>query len=324
MKKRKIVFLALGAICSIALFGCAEKEKIESFQKIEVLDGAIIEKDKDEYYNLNLKDRKYTKNNDNVVVLEDTLKSQLIFEEGKHYILYNNKKVEIPDGKYNSLNLSANGSYLAYMVYEDGYNLKIIDVENDREKEINSKVRVSGTFFDFIDDYTLVYYGISEDNKNGIFTYNLKEERETLVYELKEGYIEFLKVIKDKVIFLEQKDEEKSLKEFDIKNKNTEMISNEVKFVYDIEENKEEYFLLGNIRGNGESLYKLNKDGISERLVYDFPRKIDMKKGLSKTKEEGILFIGNEHNTNNVYEYKENEIKLITEKEGIYEFVKKD
>ncbi|MGL5416923.1 MAG: hypothetical protein ACRDAU_14750 [Clostridium sp.] len=326
MKRSRKIFLVLGVICSgIVLFGCAEKEKVECFKKVEVLEGALIEKDKEEFYNLNLNGERYVKGNEKFAILEDTLKSQLIFENGKHYILYNGEKLEIPSEDYNNLNLSTEGKYLAYMVYRDGYDLKILDLEKNLERNLDSKVSISGTFFDFINDDILVYYGISEDNKNGIFTYNLETNKEELQYEVPEGYIEFLKGNKDEIIFLEDGEEKKTLKKFILKDKKIEIIREDITFIYDIIKIKDEYFLLGNIKENGESLYKINRNNEFERIVYDFPKKIDMKKGLSMTKENNILFIGENMDSkeNEVYEYKDEEIKLITENEGIYNFVKK-
>ncbi|MGL4873663.1 MAG: hypothetical protein ACRC30_03315 [Clostridium sp.] len=326
MKKRRMFFFMLGAICSsILLVGCGKKEKIEGFERIEILEGAIIKRDKGEFYNLNLREDKYVKNNNNSVVLEDTSKSQLIFENEKHFALYNGEKIEFTSENYSSLNLSSNGSYLAYMVYEEGYNLKILDLEEKLEKNLKSKVRVSGTFFDFINDNTLVYYGISEDNKNGIFMYDLKADKEELIYEIKEGYVEFLKVIGNDVIFLEQSDKGKKLEKISIEDKKSKIITDEITFIYDMVENKEGYFILGSGKEGANSLYRIDKNGRVERLVYDFPQKIDVEKGLSKISDK-ILFIGNSNNIDgsSVYEYKDNEIKLISEKEGIYEFVKKD
>ncbi|MDO5039013.1 hypothetical protein [Clostridium sp.] len=314
---------------SLTFISCNSKSNIENsnlnLQPINLEKGSVLLESNGKYKVFDLQEDKYHGiSNDRVIINFNKESGTYIFvKDGKHYIYYKGKEIPIKDSNYNFIKISYDGRYVSYMSYDNGYNLKVISLEDDKEINIKSKVAISGNLYDFIKNDKLVYYGISEDKINGIFTYDLKENKEELLYNLKSGgYVDFLKGDLNSVFVFQQKaNNEKILLEINAENKNINNISNSFKSINDLEKQDNSYYILGEAFDDTKSLYKL-KDKNIKKLVFSFPSSINMKKGI-QISNSGILFIGSNSSEGKeeVFSYKDNSVSLISNKEGNYNFI---
>lgn len=314
---------------SLTFISCNSKSNIENsnlnLQPINLEKGSVLLESNGKYKVFDLQEDKYHGiSNDRVIINFNKESGTYVFvKDGKHYIYYKGKEIPIKDSNYNFIKISYDGRYVSYMSYDNGYNLKVISLEDDKEINIKSKVAISGNLYDFIKNDKLVYYGISEDKINGIFTYDLKENKEELLYNLKSGgYVDFLKGDLNSVFVFQQKaNNEKILLEINAENKNINNISNSFKSINDLEKQDNSYYILGEAFDDTKSLYKL-KDKNVKKLVFSFPSSINMKKGI-QISNSGILFIGSNSSEGKeeVFSYKDNSVSLISNKEGNYNFI---
>jgi hypothetical protein len=146
--------------------------------------------------------------------------------------------------------------------------------------------------YDWYDVNTLVYYGVSNDGVNGLFTYDIKENKEELLYGIKEGYLAFIKGTIDNVVFLQLTlENKKELIMIDKKTKDVKILTDNIEELSDIIMNKEKIYFTGKVVDNIDSLYELNKNK-PKRLVYDFPAAVKIKKGVKVDENGNILFVG--------------------------------
>ena len=314
---------------SLTFISCNSKSNIENsnlnLQPINLEKGSVLLESNGKYKVFDLQEDKYHGiSNDRVIINFNKESGTYVFvKDGKHYIYYKGKEIQIKDSNYNFIKISYDGRYVSYMSYDNGYNLKVISLEDDKEINIKSKVAISGNLYDFIKNDKLVYYGISEDKINGVFTYDLKENKEELLYNLKSGgYVDFLKGDLNSVFVFQQKaNNEKILLEINAENKNINNISNSFKSINDLEKQDNSYYILGEAFDDTKSLYKL-KDKNVKKLVFSFPSIINMKKGI-QISNSGILFIGSNSSEGKeeIFSYKDNSVSLISNKEGNYNFI---
>ncbi len=314
---------------SLTFISCNSKSNIENsnlnLQPINLEKGSVLLESNGKYKVFDLQEDKYHGiSNDRVIINFNKESGTYVFvKAGKHYIYYKGKEIPIKDSNYNFIKISYDGRYVSYMSYDNGYNLKVISLEDDKEINIKSKVAISGNLYDFIKNDKLVYYGISEDKINGVFTYDLKENKEELLYNLKSGgYVDFLKGDLNSVfVFQQRANNEKILLEINAENKNINNISNSFKSINDLEKQDNAYYILGEAFDDTKSLYKL-KDKNVKKLVFSFPSSINMKKGI-QISNSGILFIGSNSSEGKeeIFSYKDNSVSLISNKEGNYNFI---
>ena len=162
---------------------------------------------------------------------------------------------------------------------------------------------------------------IDDEKNNGIFIYNIHDNEEKLIYKLESGYVEYLEVLNNEVVFLQQKEgKQKILKFINEKGDISESIEN-IDVISDVEYTEDGIFIIGKMKDNNYSLYKYS-DGKIKRLVYDFPKIINLEKGLSKDSNGNILFIGgDEPKMDRVYICKDGAISELMNNEGGYYFI---
>lgn len=323
-KRRRINFLvSLILLISMFLYGCNNKQEEE--QKIDIKSGAIALENLGEYKIYNLTNDKYEKIDTEYLITAYDLKSgNFIYNEnGQNKVNYLGKEELIEEGKtVISPKLSIGGDYLAYFIREDYLELKLKDLSKSKEIQINSNVSISGELIDWLDEDTLVYYGIDNDKNNGIFIYNIIDKEEKLLYKLDLGYVEFLKVLDNEIVLVQDKGgKEKLVKVINENGEVTETIKN-ISDVSDIESNSDGIFILGKLQDNNYSLYKY-KEGTIKRLVFDFPKFINLEKGLSKDKDGNITFSGGEdHKQEKIYKCSDDAISMVNGDSGSYHFIR--
>lgn len=322
-RKRFSIIILMIFVVSI-FYGCNNKEKEEKTIKIDLNSGSMAIEKSGQYNIYNFNNGKYEKIDVNyVITFFDSESGNFIFnEDGEFKVNYLEKEflIDENDSIY-SAKLSRGGNYLSYFI-KDGYlDLKIKDLAKNKNIDINSNVYISGELIDWLDEDTLVYYGIDNNKNNGLFIYDITEEKEELLYKLDSGYVEYLKVLDNGLVFLQEKEgKQKYLKFIDENGEVSDSVNNIVEAI-DIEVTSKGVFILGKIENNNYSLYEL-KDGKVKRLVYDFPKIINLEKGLSKDSDGNILFVGGEDIDNQkIYICIDEAISSIDVEDGSYYFI---
>lgn len=326
MKKRVLVLLS---VCIVGLFlfylyFSGDQEIIIEKNRINLNEGTIVEDNYGDFKFYNLSEGKY-----NLIEIEDTiaefnkLSGNYIYNNDNVYMVnYYEEKSIIDTLKVNKPKLSKDGEYLSYFIRDIYYELKIKDLKNNEYIEFKSDVAISGDLVDWISEDTLIYYGIDSNKNNGLFTFNVKTLKEKFLYNLEVGYIEYLEVLDNEIAFIQEEGRgNKSLKLISLNGQIKEMLE-EIYEVSDVEKNENGIYILGKISGNNYSLYKYS-DGKFKRLIFDFPKIINLEKGLSKDSNGNILFMGsdNDYSVNNIYICIDDSISLLNSNGSNYYFI---
>lgn len=297
LAKRKFFSVLAFIVFPLFILGCGfEKEKASPgiTEEIKLNLGAVLKSEEGTYKLYNYENGKYEKVKDNDLILAyDKSSSNYIgIEEGKPYISTNKHKFEIKDPKYSELKLSKGGKYISYFIEDNGLKLKVFDTNENNKVEIDSNVSISGTLYDWYNGDTLVYYGVSNDGINGLFTYNIKENKEELLYKIKEGYLAFLKGTDENVVFVQLTlENKKQLMMINKATKDVKFLSDKIDDLTDIEMYNEKLYFTGKAYNNVNSLYELDTNKV-KRLVFDFPAIVKIEKGLMIDEFGNILFAG--------------------------------
>ncbi|MBE6063639.1 MAG: hypothetical protein E7207_08855 [Clostridium butyricum] len=331
--KRKYLSIIAFIILPLWLFGCtsaSNKANVSSnsAEKVTLNSGAVISSEEGSYNLYNYKDEKYSNINvDDVVLAYDKESSNYIcIDNGVNYFISNGEKYDIKDNNISALKLSKEGKYISYFIQDNGLKLKIYNTCNNEEIKINSNVTISGTLYDWYDKNTIVYYGVSKEGINGLFTYNLEENKEELLYKIKEGFLAYLKGNQNDVLFLQiTLENKKAIMVINKNTKNVETLSLNMDEIKDIIRVDDKYYAVGKGKDNVESLYEIKKNSV-KRLVYDFPSVIKIEKGLMADDNGNILFIGSkdgESSQEQIYKYaNDGTVSLVQNNGTDYTFVK--
>ncbi|OOM09218.1 hypothetical protein CLOSAC_34980 [Clostridium saccharobutylicum] len=329
--KRWYLSILAFIVFPLLILGCSSSVKDEKVpnaaEDIKLNSGAVLKSEDGNYKVYNYDNGQYNlANTDNVILAYDKNSSSYIcIQNEKPCVIHNGQRFSIKDEGYSELKLSPEGGYISYFVDDNGLKLKIFKTSDDNQVEIKSEVSISGTLYDWYDSDTLVYYGVSNDGINGLFTYNIKEGQEKLLYKVKEGYLAYLKGTDDNVLFLQLTlDNNKQLMMIDKKTKDTKVLTNKIQELSDIIVNKDKIYFTGKVLNNVNSLYEI-KDNKTKRLVFDFPAKVDTKKGLAIDKNGSVLFVGSsgeDSSDEEIYAYSQDgSVSSISKKSVDYVFL---
>lgn len=330
--KRKYLSMIAFIVLPLCLFGCSTaSDKADAAsnvaEEITLNSGAILKSEEGSYNLYNYEDGKYSKMNvDDVVLAYDKESSIYICtENGVNYFVRDGKKNEIKDKDISGLKLSKEGEYISYFIQDNGLKLRIYNTAHNEEIKIDSNVTISGTLYDWYDKDTIVYYGVSDDGVNGLFTYNIKDNKEELLYKINEGFLAYLKGTQDDVLFIQITLENKrALMVIDKNTKNVETLSLDMDEIKDIVKSDDKYYAVGKERDNVESLYEVKTDSV-KRLVYDFPAAVNIEKKLALDDNGDVLFIGSKDggtSEEQIYKYSsDGTVSLIQNTGTDYAFV---
>lgn len=330
--KRKYLSMIAFIVLPLCLFGCSTaSDKADAASNVaeEIIlnSGAILKSEEGSYNLYNYEDGKYSKMNvDDVVLAYDKESSIYICtENGVNYFVRDGKKNEIKDKDISGLKLSKEGEYISYFIQDNGLKLRIYNTSHNEEIKIDSNVTISGTLYDWYDKDTLVYYGVSDDGVNGLFTYNIKDNKEELLYKINEGFLAYLKGTQDDVLFIQITLENKrALMVINKNTKNVETLSIDMDEIKDIVKSDDKYYAVGKERDNVESLYEVKADSV-KRLVYDFPASVNVEKELALDDNGDVLFIGSKDGVTSeeqIYKYSsDGTVSLIQNTGTDYVFV---
>lgn len=321
-RRNKYILVSVFLLLTNIIYGC--KSKNEDKKNIEINNGSVAIENDGSYKTYNLNNGTYESIDKNYIITfyDSESKNYIFNENGEFKINYlGEEKVIDESNTVFSPKLSPGGNNISYFIKDVYLNLKVKDIKRDKFIDIDSNVSISGELIDWLDSETLIYYGIDNNKNNGIFIYNIYKNEEKLIYKLDLGYVEYLKALNDGLVFLQQKEgKQKTLKFI---NKNGELIEaiDNIVDISDVEYTDDGIYIIGKIENNNYSLYKYS-DGKIKRLLYDFPKIINLEKGLSKDSNGNILFIGgDEPKVERVYICENGAVSELSNNEGKYNFI---
>ena len=317
------------SVFSLFMLGCGPEKQPsqpDMAENIELNSGAVLKSENGDY-NLYDYDDKYIKSETNKLVLTyDKSSSSYVYrDKNDTFAVHDKREYKIDDSDYIKIKLSPGGEYVSYFIDDNCMKLKLINLKEDEIIEIDSHVSISGTIYDWYDSKSLVYYGVSDDGINGIFVYNIQENKEDLLYKLKEGYLAYLKGTIDNVLFLQLNfTNERQLILLNKDTKEIEILNNNIEEIKDVICQDEDIYFIGRVKDNVNSLYKVSSE-TTKRVVYDFPISIDCEKGIQRDGDGNILFIGSNspnRGKEQIYRYsKDGSISSISDEATDYAFV---
>ncbi|WP_252222661.1 MULTISPECIES: hypothetical protein [unclassified Clostridium] len=328
LKKKKMSILVF-IVLPLLMLGCSSKndEHVSVAEELQINQGAILKYEEDKYnlYDYKKDDYKLYEPNKSVVAYDESSSNYIYSEDKKYYIVHNGEKSEVKDKEFTDIKISPNGKYISYFIEDEGLHLKVFETDRNKEVKINSKVSVSGVLYDWYDENSILYYGVSNDGVNGIFTYDLDNNKENLIYEIDEGFLGFIKCSKENIIFLQiDFDNNKELMILNKSNNEVVLLTDEIELLQDVIIKNDEIYFVGKAYNDKESLYRINEDKV-QRLVFDFPSIVEVDKGLSIDKNGKILFIGKDDSSKkkSVYSCSEDKtISLVSDKASDYDFIR--
>ncbi|NFT07766.1 MULTISPECIES: hypothetical protein [Clostridium] len=328
LKKKKMSILVF-IVLPLLMLGCSSKndEHVSVAEELQINQGAILKYEEDKYnlYDYKKNDYKLYEPNKSVVAYDESSSNYIYSEDKKYYIVHNGEKSEVKDKEFTDIKISPNGKYISYFIEDEGLHLKVFETDRNKEVKINSKVSVSGVLYDWYDENSILYYGVSNDGVNGIFTYDLDNNKENLIYEIDEGFLGFIKCSKENIIFLQiDFDNNKQLMILNKSNNEVVLLTDEIELLQDVIIKSDEIYFVGKAYNDKESLYRINEDKV-QRLVFDFPSIVEVDKGLSIDKNGKILFIGKDDSSKKkaVYSCSEDKtISLVSDKASDYDFIR--
>lgn len=257
--------------------------------------------------------------------------------------LNNNKLVIIKDEKrkelkdfYSAVDLKINssGDKLAFRTFskdaqESAEGLKIYDINNKKYIDIKSKVLVSGSLYQWIDENRIIYYGGIEGQKNSnkIYLYDFISNKEEVYLDNINGYCMYFTPINKDILVLTRQGDKSKLYYYDSTRKKVEDVEGNIEEIYKSKadlKNGHIFLVAGEDEAN-RALYKFSSENFKlERITYDFPKQVDILSGMGLDEQGNIYFSGiqneNEKDKKEVFMYdnKEHSINLISNHEGKY------
>lgn len=267
--------------------------------------------------------------------ISSQVKLKLIFLDKGDNLMKNKLIVDTSDGEKSIDNLysiadfklSPNGKYIAYRGFKED-NVESIDdlnfynIEKEEVTLINSNILISGDMYDFKNENTLIYYGVDpKNNVQGIYEYDIDDNSEEMVYEVKDEYLTYMAYIKEGMCLAIQDDLiETKLSLINLNDKTSKDISSDIEKIIDSYIIEDKIYFIGKFKNEDLGVYKY-KDGVLKRLTYGFPKVVYEKSYLSSDKDGNLYFVGYGENEEirDVYSVKEDDsVNLISKDSAKY------
>ena len=228
---------------------------------------------------------------------------------------------------YQDLKMNNSGNFLAFRGYmedslDSAQGLKIFNIDTREIVNTKSKVLVSGNVYNWIDDNSILYYGIipGKENSIKIYRYNLADKREEIYCENINGTCLFLLPVKEDVIYLKSQVESAEIDYFNYKNKSNTVVSTEISMIYNAKYNKltdEVYFTGKADKDSSPALYKISMKTLKvSRITYNFPENIDINSDICIDALGNVFFTGS--NAVFMYDYRDKSVNMISTSTGEY------
>lgn len=339
--------MSIWIIVLLCLFlsGCTSKPKVEEKDTRDLIHlekymvGEVV-KNKTKIYNLKNGIGSYLGECDNLIDLKynasEGIYAKLIYLEtgnslNKNKILIENKEDRFEINDFFSafdMKISLKGSKLAYRYYKSDdlssiNDLSIFDIKDKKKMTLEGDTIISGNLYEFLDEDTLIYYGINPESKErGIFKYSFLTEKEGLLYKVDKGNITGFNIVNNKELFIINTSNESSvLGKIDLKDLTYEKIGGNIESLYStIDAGENIYYFLIRESNKKTSIYKYDGKNI-KKVIYNFPKNISEEYPLVKDKENNVYFIGydNDKDKRDIYNIKmDGSVNIISSKEAQY------
>lgn len=314
--KYKGILIAFQLMLTVLVFIGCNKKQVEEENKLILNKGAFVDDSNNyETFNLNLEDFYEKINTNDKVINNFNIESNTytFYKDNSFYVNYDNKDIKIEHDKISNFKISPEGNYVFYFINDEYLVPAVIDLKENNEILLDNKAVISGQFIDWITEGKLAYYGVDTENKKaGIYTYDIKSKNEEKLYTISNGYVKFLKHIDDGLALVEERYGEDTVLNVINVNGTVREISKEVIDINDLEEVNGKIYLLGRVKNNNYSIYEID-NGQIKRLLFDFPNKLYVEKGLSVNENGEILFVGSSGKSSDqhVYKYSDNSVVLV-------------
>lgn len=239
--------------------------------------------------------------------------------------------------RYLDVKLSKDATKILFRSFNDNdlsipNGIEVYDIKTDKKLKLNKKVLVSGNIYNWIDNDNIIYYGsiLNKPNSSKIYKYNLKTNKESVYIDKFSGYCkEIFPINQDKFIILEQNNLDNNIQNdlyyLDIKNNIKHHIFSNLYDISNIGINKSKdiIYLIGDLmQSNNSKLFSIDLNTLKiSQLTYDLPKNVQGDLGIAIDKNDNVIFVGTNENSNNdvyVYNKNTNSINLITENSGQY------
>jgi hypothetical protein len=250
-------------------------------------------------------------------------------------IIKDKKKKELKDF-YAALDLRINslGDKIAFRTFsadsiESAEGLKIYDIKNNQYINLESKVLVSGSLYQWIGGNKIIYYGSIQGQKNStkIYLYDFNSNTEKVYLDNINGYCTYMAPVNNGILLLTKKDDQYQLYYYESKNNIIKEVKGSLNRVYNSITNTKNgsVFLLAQEDEGAPALYKFSAKNLKlERITYDFPKQVDVTAGIGMDDQGDVYFSGldneNAKDKKDVFMYddKKGSINLISTHEGKY------
>lgn len=243
--------------------------------------------------------------------------------------IYRDGKLMVLDKFYSAQNLKMNnlGNFLAFRCYskdslDSAQGLKIFDLDSREIINIESKVLVSGSVYNWSDEKSILYYGTIPEVKDSIkiYKYNIQEKKEEVYCDNIDGSCLYLLPVKEDVIYLKSQGDSTEIDYFNYKNKSKTVISTEISEIYSAKYDSitDEVYFTGKADSNScSALYKISMKSLKvTRLTFKFPENIDIDSEISEDSSGNIYFTGAKGVF--MYDYRKRSVNLISTSSGDY------
>ena len=345
MKQRSSTAIWLMVLLCLFLNGCTNKDVVKEKEikplipLEEYMFGEVVN-NKTKIYNLQNGMGVYLGEWDNLIDLRYNVKekiyAKLIYlEEGnnlnRNKIVIETKNDEIEINNFFSaldMRMSPNGWKLAYRYYKDDdlgsiEDMVVFDIKNKKEIELNINTIISGNLYDFLDEDTIVYYGIDlESKERGIFKYSFSTKKEENIYKVSEGNITGFNIITgEEMFFINNQNESSKLGKINLKNLEYEYIGSNIERLYStIDVDDDMYYFLMKEVNKKAAIYKYDGERL-KRATYNFPNNVGEEYPLLKDPEGNVYFVGYNEDISkrDIYSIKnDGTVNLLSKKEEQY------
>ena len=321
----KLLVVFQVVVLGFILIGCNKNEE-ENKESIIINKGAFVDEGNDyETFNINDEGKYELIDTEGKIINNYNLSSNTytFFKDNSFYVNYNSEDIKIEHDNILGLKISPDGNYVFYFINDEYLVPAVMRLNDKKEILLENNAVISGQFIDWITDKKLAFYGVDTVNKlSGIFTYDIESNSEENLYKINNGFVKFLKHIKDGVALVEEHYEESTMLKIVNIDGTISEVSDEVIDVNDIEEVNGNIYLLGRVKNNNFSIYEINNDEL-KRLVFDFPNTLYVEKGLSVNDKGEILFVGGSGTSKNehLYKYAEGTVTLVDDSLKTRDFI---
>lgn len=250
----------------------------------------------------------------------------LLAKDGKGVVEFKGKEIVLSDTRIIKENISPSGDYLTYFIEDENNALvfKLLNLKTQEYEDIKIPGVISGDLIDWYDNDTVVFYGVSEERRSGVFTYNFKTKVLNELYGTSGSYITYLENTNNGIIIKEETLEGEDYVKLVDKSGQASIIASNIGKIVDAEITPNGIFLLANeINHDKLSIFE-HKDNEFQNIIFNFPSYVNFEKGISSSSEGDLLFIGSNTKKDEevIYAYSDGSISSIEFKSSSYRFIK--